>query len=57
MKHILSTLAFFASNKGLHSFSRSSRPTRRAVKSLERRGFLKVSWDTNQAEFTGKVFN
>jgi hypothetical protein len=57
MKHILNSLAFFANNKGLQSFSKTCRATRRAIKSLENKGYLKVSWETNQAEFTGKMFN
>jgi hypothetical protein len=55
MKHILVTLAFFASNEGLHSFAKNKQ-TLNAVKSLEKRRYLKVYWDTFQAEFTGKVF-
>ncbi len=55
MKNILSTLAFYASNPGLHSFSKTDRTTKKAIKSLEKRGFLKVN-EFNQAEFTGKVF-
>lgn len=54
MKHILATLAFFATHSGWQSFT--SRPTASAVRSLEQRGFLEVSWVTKQARFTGKVF-
>ena len=56
MKHVLATLAFFANHPGLHSFNRKNRATVRAVRSLEKRGFLSVSWETGQAEFTGKTF-
>jgi hypothetical protein len=49
----LATLAFFAAYPGLHSFHKDTSPQ---VKSLERKGFLKVSWETMQAEFTGKFF-
>jgi hypothetical protein len=52
MKHILNTLAFYAANSGLHSFSKTHRPTRRAIKALEKRQMLHVSWETSQAEFT-----
>lgn len=54
MKHILATLAFYAQFQGLHSFDRRNRQTKRAIKSLENAGFLKVHWDTFQAEHTGK---
>lgn len=54
MKHILNTLAFYAVHPGLQSFSRTDRATRRAVKSLEKTGHLRVSWETNQAELTNK---
>ncbi len=57
MKHILATLAFYSAHAGLHSFSKTCRATRNAVKALERRGYLKVHWQFNQAEFTGKVFS
>ena len=55
MKHILATLAFFAKHEGLHTFARTPAMVR-AVRSLEKRGFLEVSWETSQARFTGKVF-
>lgn len=54
MKHILATLAFYAAHSGWQSFT--SPATRSAVRSLEQRGFLEVSWATKQARFTGKVF-
>jgi hypothetical protein len=49
----LATLAFFATYPGIHSFHKDNTPQ---IKSLESKGFLKVSWKTMQAEFTGKVF-
>lgn len=56
MKHTLATLAFYATHGKLHSFDKTNKQTRRAVKTLERLGYLKVSWATSQAEHTGKVF-
>ena len=55
MKHILATLAFYSAHSGLQSFAKD-RATVRAIRSLESRGFLSVSWATHQAQFTGKVF-
>jgi hypothetical protein len=59
MKHILTTLAFFANNPGWQSFA-NDRSTKNAVTSLERRGFLEVirynkKNSTDQARFTGKI--
>lgn len=59
MKHILRTLAFFSSNPGWQSFN-NDKATTAAVKSLEKRGYLKVIWynekdSTNQAIFTKKI--
>ncbi len=56
MKHILSTLAFYSQYQGLAGFNAKCASTRRAVQSLEKRGFLKVNWETNQAESTGITF-
>ena len=56
MNNILATLAFFVKTPGWHSFANWDRGTDCAVKSLEKRRFLKVNWDTKQAEYTGKVF-
>ena len=52
-QHRLLTLAFFAKYPGVHAFNRRHTPTMRAVRSLEREGFLRVDWATNCAEFTG----
>ena len=56
MKHILATLAFYASNPGLHSYSKTHRSTIKAVATLARRGYLTVYRDSHQARFTGKTF-
>lgn len=56
MKNILSTLAFFIKYPGLKSFANWDRGTDQAVKSLEKRNYLKVNWETKQAEYTGLVF-
>ena len=56
MKHVLATLSFFSKYQGLHGFNRRSRSTVRAIKSLEKQGYLRVFWDTDQAAHTGKVF-
>lgn len=55
MKNILSTLAFYASNPGWQTFAKKHFQIN-AIKSLEKRGFLEVSWGTSQARFSGKVF-
>jgi hypothetical protein len=55
MKHILSTLAFYAKHESWQSFNRRSRATCAAVQSLARRGYLEVN-EFHQARFTGKVF-
>ncbi len=56
MKNILATLAFFVKHHGLHSFANWDKGTDNAIKSLEKRNYLKVDWNTKQAEYTGKVF-
>ena len=57
MKHTLATLAFYSKYPGLYSFNKTDEPTKRAIQSLERLGYLKVNWPTFQAEHTGKVFS
>lgn len=54
MKHILNTLAFYASNPGNHSFNPRKRATVGAVKRLEKQGYLFVNWSLNMAAFNGK---
>lgn len=56
MKHILSTLAFYAKYPGWQSYNRRCRSTVRAVKSLASKGYLELSEGTGQARFTGKTF-
>lgn len=60
MKNILVTLAFYvkySKENEPQSFTRKDRGTKNAIKSLEKRGFLKVDWKLNQAYFTGKTIN
>lgn len=49
MKHILSTLAFYSQYPGWQGFNPKCRSTRRAIVTLEKRGFLEVAWERNQA--------
>jgi hypothetical protein len=56
MKNILATLAFYARHNVRHSFAKD-RSTVRAIRSLERAGFLTVDWPSRTAFFTGKVFS
>ena len=56
-QHRLLTLAFFASYPGVHAFDSRAAPTVRAVRSLEREGFLRVDWTAHCAEFTGLTFS
>ena len=56
MKHILNTLAFYAEFQGWYSFNKRHSPTVKAVKALERRGYLEVN-QFSQARHTGKTFN
>lgn len=56
MKNILATLAFYSKYPGWHSFSKYCPTTKRAVKNLEKKGFLEVN-NFHQARFTGKIFN
>lgn len=55
MKHVLSVLAFYASNGGWHTFKKN-RETSNAVKSLVKNGYLKTN-EYGQACFTGKTCN
>jgi len=56
MKNMLSTLAFYAKyNNSWQSFSKYDRATKRAIWSLQKRGFLEVN-QFSQARFTGKTF-
>lgn len=52
MKNIIHAFSFFSRAPGLHAFAKD-RATVAAIRSLERRGALTVSWNTHQAEFTG----
>jgi hypothetical protein len=55
MKHVLSTLAFYASNGGWHTYKKD-RATCNAIKTLVREGYIKVN-TFHQACFTGKTFH
>lgn len=56
MKHILATLAFYAKHSNQHHSFANNRTMIRAIKSLEKNGYLKVDWNSNTAIFSGKVF-
>jgi len=51
----LATLAFFVKydTLGWSSFDQS---VKRTIEALEKKGFLKVDWETYQARFTGKTW-
>ena len=55
MKHILRTLAFYSACEGWHSYNVKCRCTVRAVRSLEKRGYLETN-EFNQARKTGIVW-
>ncbi len=55
MKNILAVLAFYVKLPGWHSFNSKNRATVRAVKSLEKLGYLELN-KFSQARHTGKIF-
>lgn len=55
MNNILSALSFYVKNSGWHTFAKDS-STKKAIKSLEKRGFLEIN-SFNQARYTGKIWN
>ena len=56
MHHILAILSFYAKYPGWHGYDRRCRQTVRAIRSLERRGYLEVIPRSHTARHTGKVF-
>ena len=52
-RHQLATIAFFAANRGWHSYAPQMVSI---VRRLAELGFLELSEATKQARFTGKVF-
>ncbi len=55
MTNILTALAFYVKYPGLHSFDTRDRGTVAAVRSLNKRGYLRIIGC--QAEYTGKIFS
>lgn len=55
MKNILNTLAFYVKYPGWHSFDTKDRGTVAAVKSLVKRGYLRINGC--QAKYTGIIWS